>query len=173
MTAAYELATSLWLPRPRAEVFAFFADAANLETITPAFLEFQVVTEAPIPMRAGALIDYRLRLHGIPITWKTEIAEWDPPRRFVDRQLRGPYAEWVHTHTFDEQDDGTLVRDHVRYRLPGFWPLTAIVNALLVGPDTRKIFEYRHDVLERRFGPAAGDGSRRPRRGPVIVRRME
>src|SRR5690242_5512703 len=120
MTAAYELATSLWLPRPRAEVFAFFADAANLETITPAFLKFQAVTEAPIPMRAGALIDYRLRLHGIPITWKTELAEWDPPRRFVDRQLRGPYAEWVHTHTFDEQDDGTLVRDHVRYRLPGF-----------------------------------------------------
>jgi ligand-binding SRPBCC domain-containing protein len=163
---AWELTTSLWLPRPRAEVFAFFSDARNLERITPGFLTFRVLTPAPIAMRAGALIDYRLTLRGLPLSWKTEITEWDPPRRFVDVQRRGPYAEWVHTHTFEDEGDGTLVRDHVRYRLPGPAFVSPLVNALLVAPDTRRIFEYRHTALERQF---AGDGA--ARRGPVSVER--
>src|SRR5690348_414160 len=108
--------SELWLPRPRDAVFAFFADADNLETITPPWLRFEILTSKPITMRPGALIDYRLRIHGIPIRWQTEIAEWSPPHRFVDIQLRGPYTLWHHTHTFEEQDGGTLCRDLVRYR---------------------------------------------------------
>jgi ligand-binding SRPBCC domain-containing protein len=163
----YELTTSLWLPRPRAEVFAFFADAHNLERITPGFLRFEVLNPAPIAMHAGTLIDHRLRLHGIPIRWRTAITAWDPPVRFVDTQLRGPYTEWVHTHSFDEEDGGTLVKDRVRYRLPGPWFATRIVNRLMVAPDTRKIFEYRHEALRRLF--AAGDAARP---GPVVISRL-
>ena len=149
--AEHILKRELTLDLPLEQVFAFFADAANLEAITPRFLRFRVITPTPIAMGAGALIDYRLRLHGIPLTWKTEITEWDPPHRFVDTQLRGPYAEWVHTHTFEDDNGGTRIRDHVRYRLPGFWPITAIANALLVARDTRQIFDYRRATLERLF----------------------
>ena len=166
MADVYHLTTSIWLPRPRDEVFAFFADAHNLEQITPAFLRFVVLTRAPIAMRAGALIDYRLRLHGVPLTWKTEITTWEPPRYFVDTQRRGPYAEWVHQHTFEEQDGGTLVHDHVRYRLRGPSFATRIVNACLVAPDTRRIFEYRHIALEQAFGRSG-----RARKGDVIITR--
>jgi ligand-binding SRPBCC domain-containing protein len=162
----YELTTSVWLPLPREQIFEFFADARNLERITPRFLRFAVLTPAPIAMRRGALIDYRLRLHGLPLSWKTEITEWNPPHRFVDVQRRGPYAEWVHTHSFDDQDQGTLVRDHVRYRLVGPWPLTRVINAALVGPDTRRIFEFRHDALE-----AALHVQGRTRRTEVVITR--
>ena len=96
----FTLQTELWLPRLRDEVFPFFAEARNLETLTPAWLKFEVLTPAPIAMRPGMPIDYRIRVHGLPIRWRTEIAEWDPPRRFVDVQLRGPYTLWHHTHTF-------------------------------------------------------------------------
>ena len=107
--------TELWLPRPRTEVFHFFAEARNLENITPPWLKFEVLTPAPIEMRPGTLIDYRIRVHGLPISWRTEITEWQPPHHFVDVQLRGPYTLWHHTHTFEERDGGTLCLDHVRY----------------------------------------------------------
>jgi len=149
MADTYLLSTWLWLPRPRAEVFGFFADARNLERITPAFLKFRVLTPDPIVMRSGTLIDYRLTLHGLPLGWKTEITEWDPPIRFADVQRRGPYAEWVHTHDFEAQDDGTMVRDTVRYRLRGPGIIARAINALLVAPDTKRIFEFRHQALER------------------------
>lgn len=144
----YQFERSLWLPRPRAEVFPFFADAANLNAITPPWLHFRILTPLPIRMAPGTLIEYRLRLHGIPLRWLTEITVWDPPVRFVDRQLCGPYREWVHTHTFIECDGGTLCTDHVRYaHAGGRW-----VNRWFVAPDLERIFEYRARRLQELFG---------------------
>jgi ligand-binding SRPBCC domain-containing protein len=159
------LSTWQWLPRQREEVFRFFSDARNLQRITPAFLHFDVLTPGPLTMGAGALIDYRLKLRGIPLRWRTEITMWEPPVRFVDVQLRGPYAEWVHTHTFEEEDGGTLVRDAVRYRLWGPEFLTRIINKILVAPDTKRIFEFRHQALEEIF-----DARGRARSGEVVLR---
>ena len=152
MSDVYELATWQWLPRPRPEVFAFFADARNLERITPPFLNFHVLNAAPIEMRAGALIDYRLRMRGIPLRWQSEITAWEPPRRFIDVQRRGPYRQWHHTHTFEEEEGGTMVRDSVLYTLPGPAFLARAVNALLVAPDTLRIFAFRHAALEECLG---------------------
>lgn len=167
MSDVYELATWQWLPRPRPEVFAFFADANNLERITPAFLNFHVLTPSPIEMRAGALIDYRLRLRGLPLRWRSEITIWQPPRRFADVQRRGPYRQWEHTHTFEEADGGTMVHDCVLYRLLGPDLVTRIIDSLLVAPDTRRIFEFRHQALEAGLN-VSGQG----RSGPVsVVRR--
>jgi len=104
--ASYGLTTWQWLPRPREEVFRFFSDARNLQHITPAFLHFHVLTPNPIEMRRGALIDYRLKLRGVPLRWRSEITSWEPPQRFSDIQVRGPYAEWVHTHAFEERTVG-------------------------------------------------------------------
>jgi len=163
----YVLTTWQWLPRPRDEVFPFFADAHNLERITPALLRFRVLTPAPIAMRAGALIDYRLRLRGIPIRWQTEITGWDPPSSFHDRQRRGPYAEWLHAHTFTEEDGGTMIRDEVRYRLRGPAILSGLVNAWLVAPDSRRIFEFRQEAIERVF-----DVRGRSRKGSVATQRL-
>jgi ligand-binding SRPBCC domain-containing protein len=140
----------LWLPRPREEIFPFFSEARNLERLTPPWLKFEVLTPAPIPMQSGTLIDYRIRIHGIPVRWRTEIIEWDPPYRFVDVQLGGPYTLWHHTHTFIERDDGTLCRDQVRYRPRG----GALVNRLFVRRDIEKIFHYRQQQLTALFGNA-------------------
>src|SRR5918911_1052128 len=126
-----EFRSEVWLPAPRDRVFAFFADAANLEAITPPWLHFDVVTPAPIEIKPGTRIDYRLRLHGIPLRWQSEITTWEPPHRFVDQQRRGPYPLWVHEHTFLEQNGGTLVRDHVEYGVPG----GTLINRFLVRPD--------------------------------------
>jgi ligand-binding SRPBCC domain-containing protein len=131
------------LPLPPEEVFPFFGDALNLEAITPPWLGFRVVTPGPIEMEPGARIEYRLRLHGIPIRWRTTIAVWDPPHRFVDVQLSGPYRMWHHTHDFEPAaDGGTLMRDTVRYALP-FGPLGAAAHRLLVRRDLEAIFDYR------------------------------
>jgi len=105
--------SSIWLPRPLDEVFAFFSDASNLEVITPPWLSFSVVTPAPIEMRPGTLIDYRLRFRGFPLRWRSEITSWDPPHRFADAQVKGPYRQWIHEHTFVEKDGGTLAGDRV------------------------------------------------------------
>lgn len=144
--------TELWLPRPRAEVFDFFSDAANLERITPPFLRFRIETPLPIEMRNGALIDYRLRVRGVPIRWRTEIRSWEPPFRFVDVQLRGPYRLWEHTHTFEERDGGTLCRDTVRFAVWG----GALVERFFIRREVAAIFAYRERVLRARFeAPAA------------------
>lgn len=163
MTARF-LTTWQWLPLPRPDVFAFFAEAANLERITPPFLRFHVLTPPPIVLRTGARIDYRLTLRGIPLRWRTEITAWDPPQRFADVQLRGPYAEWIHTHTFEEQDNGTMVRDEVRYRLWGPHVLGTLVDRLLVAPDTTRIFQFRQRALEQILGVKG-----RARCGPVVL----
>jgi ligand-binding SRPBCC domain-containing protein len=141
--------SELWLPRPRQEVFAFFADAANLDAITPPWVKFQTITPGPIEMRAGTLIDHRLRIRGFPIRWRTKITAWEPPARFVDEQIRGPYRLWVHEHLFEERDGGTLVADRVRYAVP----LDFIVHPLLVRRDVERIFAWRTECLKRRFGP--------------------
>jgi ligand-binding SRPBCC domain-containing protein len=131
------------LPGTPEEVFGFFADAHNLEALTPPLLRFRVVTPTPITMGRGALIRYRLRVHGVPVSWLTEITAWEPPCRFVDEQITGPYALWRHTHSFEATGDGeTLMRDVVRYRV-GFGPLGAIANQLVVRRDVEAIFDFR------------------------------
>ncbi len=136
------LETDLWLPRPLGEVFAFFADAHNLDRLTPPWLRFHILTPPGLTMRRGALLDYRLRWHGLPLKWKTEITAWEPPHRFVDEQKKGPYPLWVHEHTFAERDGGTVIHDHVRYAIPG-GPLEPLLHRLFVGPDLTRIFAYR------------------------------
>jgi ligand-binding SRPBCC domain-containing protein len=139
MSQTFHLHDELFLPLPREQVFAFFADARNLEAITPPWLAFRITTPGPIVMEPGALIDYRLRLRGVPIGWRTRISAWEPPHRFVDEQLRGPYSLWQHEHTFEDVDGGTLVSDRVTYSHFG----GRLINGLLVRPDLERIFAYR------------------------------
>src|SRR5215207_4403733 len=126
------------------EVFPFFADARNLEAITPPLLRFRVITPEPLDLRAGTFLQYRLRLHGVPVTWHTTIQDWSPPHRFVDVQVRGPYALWHHTHTFEPLGAGTatLMTDTVRYAI-GFGPLGELANRALVRRDVEAIFDFR------------------------------
>ncbi|MBL8797909.1 MAG: SRPBCC family protein [Planctomycetia bacterium] len=147
-----------WLPRPLEEVFAYFSDAFNLEALTPPWLRFQVLTPPPIAMRSGALIDYRLRLHLLPIRWRTEITCWEPPHRFVDRQLRGPYRQWHHEHIFEARDGGTWVRDRVDYAVPGGL-LEPWLHHWWVGPNVRRIFDFRQRKLAELFGQPASQPS--------------
>lgn len=147
------------LPGPPEEVFAFFADAHNLEALTPPLLRFRLVTPAPIAMGRGALIRYRLRVHRVPVSWLTEITEWDPPHRFVDEQIKGPYARWHHTHTFEAtRDGGTLMRDVVRYHV-GFGLLGAIANRLVVRRDVDAIFDFRAQQIPALLAVARSDGA--------------
>ena len=143
----YRLTTEIRLPTPLADVFEFFSNAYNLEEITPPWLHFALLTPAPIDMKRGTLIDYRLRLHGLPIRWRTKITVWEPPHRFVDEQLRGPYRYWRHEHDFEERDGETIARDQVDYSVLG----GALIHRLLVKSDLRRIFDYRGNVLARRF----------------------
>src|SRR4051812_28458242 len=131
------------LDAPPDRLFPFFAEARNLEAITPPLLRFRVLTPEPLEMRAGAYLQYRLRLHGIPIGWHTLIQAWEPPHRFVDVQAHGPYALWHHTHTFSPAaGGGTVMRDEVRYAI-GFGPLGALAHRLLVRRDLESIFDFR------------------------------
>lgn len=152
MAKLYCTETETFLPRPREEVFAFFSDARNLEKITPPFLRFQIMTPLPIEMEAGRIIDYRLRLNGIPIKWKTEISHWEPPFRFVDTQLQGPYRRWVHEHRFESVDGGTRMTDRVEYRLPFGW-LGSIAHALFVRRQVESIFAHRTAVIQNLLNP--------------------
>jgi ligand-binding SRPBCC domain-containing protein len=144
--AEHVLTRSLEIDLPREEVFAFFSDAANLERITPPELGFHIVTPQPIELECGALIDYKINLHGIPLTWRTEITVWDPPNAFVDTQLRGPYSQWIHRHTFTELSaDRTLIEDEVRYRLP-LEPFGDLAHFLVRG-QLERIFEFRQTAV--------------------------
>jgi hypothetical protein len=139
--------SEFWLARPPVELFPFFADATNLETLTPQWLRFRIVTPRPIEMREGTSIDYHLRIHGLPVRWRSRINVWEPPHRFVDEQIRGPYRLWIHEHKFAERDGGTEVRDRVQYSAPG----GALVDALFVRRDLEKIFAYRRNKLKEVF----------------------
>lgn len=144
-----------FIARPRREVFAFFSDAMNLERITPPFVNFKILTPAPIPMHAGTLIDYRIRLFGVPMTWRTRISAYEPEERFADTQERGPYRLWEHTHTFQEVPGGTQMHDRVVYELP-MGPLGSIAHAAFVKRTLGKIFDYRREAIETIFEASAG-----------------
>ncbi len=146
----YELSREQFVPRPLSEVFAFFADAANLERITPTFLRFRIVTKAPIVIEPGTLIDYRLSLFGVPFGWRTRIERFEPETSFVDTQLRGPYRLWRHTHEFVEVSGGTRMLDRVEYALP-LGPLGRIARTLFVRAMLERIFDYRFKSVAEIF----------------------
>jgi ligand-binding SRPBCC domain-containing protein len=141
----------IWISQPIDKVFEFFSNAANLDAITPAWLHFRIITRMPVEVHAGTLLEYTLRLKGIPIHWITEITEWDPPHRFVDRQLKGPYRKWIHTHTFEVKDGGTQVRDQVQYEIAA-WIFEPLINRFFVRPDLVRIFQHRSAQLKKCFG---------------------
>jgi ligand-binding SRPBCC domain-containing protein len=138
------------IERPREEVFDFFADAGNLEHITPPELQFHIITPQPIDIKKGTLIEYQLNLRGFPVKWKTEITQWNPPHDFVDTALKSPYRQWIHLHKFDVSENGeTIMEDVVRYRLP-FEPLGNLAH-WFVKKELNYIFDYRRRVIEEIF----------------------
>lgn len=139
-----------WVSPPREAVFPFFAEAGNLQQLTPPWLRFAIRTPQPIAMGVGARIEYRIGLHGIPMSWLTEITTYEPPFRFVDTQRRGPYRTWIHTHEFHAERGGTRLVDHVEFDLFG----VSLVG-LLVKRDLRRIFTYRHEALLAHFAQPA------------------
>ena len=147
----HRLEREQYIDRPLGDVFDFFAEAHNLERITPPWLSFQVLTPDPIEMGVGALIDYRLRVHGLPLRWTSRIEDWEPGRSFVDRQLRGPYGLWHHRHTFAQRGGGTVVRDEVDYAMP-FGAVGDLAHPLFVRRDLERIFTYRHEAVPRLLG---------------------
>ncbi len=135
------------LPAPLAKVFPFFSRPENLQRLTPEFMGMKVLTPRPIPMHVGAIVDYVVSLNGLPMRWTTCISEYEPPHRFVDVQLKGPYSFWHHTHTFEADGDDTIIRDEVRYLLP-FGPVGRVVAKLMVRRQLDTIFTYRKAYLE-------------------------
>jgi ligand-binding SRPBCC domain-containing protein len=157
------LRTRLRVEQPLASVFEFFAAAENLERITPPELNFRIVTPQPVAIRQGALIDYRLSLFGVPFGWRTEITEWRPPHEFVDVQLKGPYAQWIHRHRFRADGAGTMIEDEVRWRLPV--PVAGQLAWPLVRLHLKRIFGYRERRIRELLGGPEPAGIRLPRAG--------
>ena len=157
MNRSRVLRAALWVPQPPQEVFPFFADAHNLEELTPPWLRFEVRTPSPVAMHEDARIEYRLRICFVPVRWTTRIVQWDPPQCFADEQLRGPYRRWVHVHTFLPRDGGTELGDRVELEPPG-GPLAPLVFRWFVRRDVQRVFEYRQRAICERFGGDAGAG---------------
>ncbi|MCH9649295.1 MAG: SRPBCC family protein [Deltaproteobacteria bacterium] len=150
----FQIHRAATVPQPLREVFSFFAEAGNLEAITPPWLHFRILTPRPLVMRSGLKIDYQLRLHGLRLHWQSEISVWDPPYGFVDEQIKGPYRRWVHHHRFSEGPDGTTVEDHVEYAVWG----SGLVDRLIVAPRLKQIFDYRQQKLARLLNESTDDG---------------
>lgn len=150
----YRLARSLFVPRPLDQVFPFFAEPRNLARITPPWLGFRIVTDGDLTMRQGLEISYRIHPLGIPQRWTSRISVWDPPQRFVDEQLRGPYRDWHHLHEFREVAGGTEIRDEVTYELP-FGALGRIAHRLIVRRQLESIFDHRERVVRELLGASA------------------
>lgn len=147
----YTLAFTQQVACPLAEVFKFFSRAENLEALTPPWLNFKILKAEPQPVQQGTLIHYSLRVHGIPLRWTSEIVEWEPPHRFVDLQLRGPYKLWRHEHRFEARDGGTLISDTINLSLPlGF--LGQIAYKIKVHADVQEIFAFRREKVRTLFG---------------------
>jgi uncharacterized protein (TIGR01777 family) len=144
------LTTTQFVPRELKETFEFFKNEKNLEMLTPEFLNFQVVGKSTANIQSGTLIDYKLRIHGVPVRWRTEIKDWNPPHKFTDTQLKGPYSKWYHTHTFESFCNGTLMKDRVFYRLP-FGILGRIFGKPIVKKDVSTIFNYRRKKIKEIF----------------------
>lgn len=141
------LRASQWVPRPLEEVFRFFSRPENLQTLTPADMQFVLLADTPVEMREGLELNYKLKVKGIPLRWTSGITLWNPPISFADTQLKGPYLKWDHTHRFERDGSGTRVIDEVHYKAPGFrWTERALVR-----PDIRRIFAFRHKTLEEMF----------------------
>jgi hypothetical protein len=132
------------------EVFEFFSNAENLNKITPPDMQFKILTPLPIIIKKGTLIDYKIKVSGIPFNWQTEITEWEPNKRFTDKQLKGPYRVWIHEHTFEEKDGKTIMNDHVQFLSPG-WFLEPIINKLFIEKKVKGIFTYREKILNNLF----------------------
>jgi hypothetical protein len=140
------------VPLPRSEVFPFFEDPSNLEALTPPWLSFRILTPAPLPRGEGAVYEYQLKVRGLPLRWRTLIEAFEPGRRFVDRQIAGPYALWHHTHRFEDlPGGGTRLVDRVRYRV-GWGLLGRIAHALWIRRDLERVFAYRREAIAARFG---------------------
>jgi ligand-binding SRPBCC domain-containing protein len=143
----------MWVPLPLETVFAFFSNPSNLERVTPPWVGFRILSKLPLEMKRGLLLDYAIRVHGIPLKWRSEITVWEPPFRFADLQIQGPYAVWHHEHRFEARHGGTLVTDAVEYAIPFSWmPGSGLVERFLVRPDLEKIFDHRRGALLRHFG---------------------
>jgi len=140
--------SNIVVSQQRKKVFDFFSNPHNLNVITPGWLHFQILTPAETEIRKGTLLEYRLRLRGFPIRWLTEISEWEPPMRFVDTQIQGPYKKWIHEHLFENENGACRVIDNVQYAVPGGW-LEPVIHRLFVSPDIHRIFEYRRTRLSR------------------------
>ncbi len=146
----FHLSARQTLPRPRDEVWAFFSDPRNLSRLTPPETRIRMLNADALEMKEGALIDYELRVKGIPLRWTSQISVWNPPARFVDTQLRGPYRNWIHQHLFEEDGDSTVVGDEVDYQVPG----GRLAHDLFVKRELKRIFTFRMSALETVFGPA-------------------
>ena len=146
----HRLERELVIGRSRDEIFPFFAEARNLERITPGFLHFKILTEGPIGKRAGTRIDYQIRLNGIPMRWQTLIEEFVGNEYFVDAQVKGPYKLWRHRHSFSDVAQGTLMRDEVEYELP-FGIMGELAHGVFVRRQVEEIFRHRNQVIAELF----------------------
>ncbi len=163
----HELAREQWVPRPLQRVFPFFERPENLSLITPPWLGFEILCPSPVEMAEGRLIDYRIRIKGVPVSWRSLISTYEPPHRFVDEQVIGPYAYWHHLHRFESEGHKTRILDRVRYALPRWLvgPSGRAVHGGFVRPALEEIFDYRAKVLERLYG-VPGHGSIEARNRP-------